>query len=164
MELPRKSSSRPSAGSLERDSQASPFERLRRETERLFDAFSRDWLVSHSEDGNGFVPPRVDIAETEAGLEMTADLPGVKKEAIEIEVSDGVLTLNARHESEIKKNDEKKHYHLIERTAGMYRRRFELPFEADTGKIDAHFENGVLRVHVPRSPNAKTNRRTIPVH
>ena len=140
-----------------------PLVSLRREMDRIFDSFSRDWLAPMPELSNGFLMPKVNVAETDAGLEVTAELPGVDQKDIEVQVSDGELTLRAKHEASKEEKDDKKHYHLVERSYGTFMRRLVLPFEADADKVEAHFEKGVLKVVVPRSKAAAKDVRKIEV-
>jgi len=97
--------------------------------------------------------PAVDIAEDENELTLTADLPGVKMEDLDIKIEDGVLTLtgNRRFENEEKKGG----YHRIERAYGTFRRAFSLPDTVDADKVGARFDNGVLKVSLPKKEVAK---------
>ena len=128
-----------------------PFTSFRREIDRLFEDFTRGWAVPATFGTSEVLSPKVNIAETDKGLEVTADLPGIDQKDIEISLSDDVLTLKAEHKAEKEENDEKKHYHLVERSFGKFVRSFELPFEADTDKIEASFDKGVLKISEPRS-------------
>lgn len=137
-----------------------PFSAMRREMDRLFDDFTRDWPSSQAAGSGGFLTPRVNLSETEAGLEMTADLPGIDPKDIALDVADNVLTLKAERRSETERNDEARHWHLVERSEGTYMRRFALPFEVDEDRIEASFDKGVLKVTVPRAADtARTTRR-----
>jgi HSP20 family protein len=128
-----------------------PFTSFRREMDRLFEDFTRSWAAPATFGTSDFLSPKVNIAETDKGLEVTADLPGIDGKDIEISLSEGVLTLKAEHKAEREEKDEKKHYHLIERSSGKFTRSFELPFEPDTDKVEASFDKGVLKISVPRS-------------
>lgn len=128
---------------------ADPFSLMRREMDRLFDTYSRDWPSPAL--ANGLMSPKVDVAETEKGLEISAELPGVEQKDISLDLTNGVLTLQAEHQAEKEEKDEKKHYHVVERSRGSFMRRFAVPFEADVDKVQASFENGVLMISVPRS-------------
>jgi HSP20 family protein len=119
-----------------------PFTSLRREMDRMFDDFTRGWAVPATFGTSGMLSPKVNVAETDKGLEVTADLPGIDQKDIEINLADGILTLKAEHKAEKEEKDEKKHYHLVERSFGTFMRSFELPFEADTDKVEASFEKG----------------------
>lgn len=143
---------------------ADPFSAMRREMERLFDDFGRGW-ISPSEFGgsSAFLSPKVDISETQSGLEMVAELPGIAEKDIDLEIDDGVLTLKAEHVSAHEEKDEKRRYHLVERSQGTFLRRFQLPFAADEEKVSARFENGVLRVSIPRAAAEEKPIRKIAV-
>ncbi|MBS1165576.1 MAG: molecular chaperone (small heat shock protein) [Proteobacteria bacterium] len=110
-----------------------------------------------------FMPLRRD-AETETGLEMTAELPGIDPKAIELELDDDVLTLKAERKSDHEEKDDKRHYHLTERSIGTYMRSFTLPFTPDRDKITADFDKGVLKVTVPRSPDQPKATKRIEIH
>ena len=140
-------------GSAPSRSHEDPFLSLRREMDQLFDSFTRGWALPMLSSNENVLSPRVDIAETEAGLEMTAELPGIDPKAIELELADDVLTLRAERKSEHEEKDDKRRYHLTERSSGTYMRSFTLPFTPDRDKITADFDKGVLKVKVPRSPD-----------
>ncbi len=140
-----------------------PFNSLRREMDRMFEDFTRDWAVPSTFGTGGFLSPKVNVAETEKGLELTAELPGIDQKDIELDLAEGILTLKAEHKTEKEEKDEKKKYHLVERSYGTYMRRFSLPFEADQDKVEASFEKGVLKVFVPGSPNPEAQAKKIEI-
>ncbi|MCS6986191.1 MAG: Hsp20/alpha crystallin family protein [Sphingomonadaceae bacterium] len=135
---------------------ADPFATMRREMERLFDEVTRGLPT-----GGGFLTPKVDVVETEEGLEIHAELPGIEANDVDLEIENGVLTLKAETSREREEKDDKRRYHLVERARGTYLRRFQLPFVADEGKIEARFDKGVLTVKVPRAPEARPSARKI---
>jgi len=90
-----------------------PFTSFRREIDRLFEDFNRGWAAPTTFGTSEFLSPKVNIAETDKGLEVTADLPGIDQKDIEISLSDDVLTLKAEHKAEKEEKDEKKQYHLV---------------------------------------------------
>lgn len=139
---------------------ADPFVSLRREMDRMFDDFSRGWGMPSATMPASFLSPKVDVAETDKGLELTAELPGVDYKDIDLDLTDGVLTLKAEHKEEKDETDEKKQYHLVERSTGTFLRRFALPFTPDTDKIEATFDKGLLKVMVPRAtpPDKPANK------
>lgn len=128
-----------------------PFVAMRRDLDRLIDDFGRDWGFPAARGANGYLTPRMDVAETDAGLEVTAELPGVDAKDIALDIAEGVLTLKATSETSREDKDDARHYHLVERSSGTFLRRFALPFTPDTTKIEATFDKGVLKVTVPRS-------------
>ncbi len=104
--------------------------------------------------------PAVELVETNDEMLLTAELPGMTREDIEINLEDNVLTLRGEKVEERKKEreDEKVRYHLWERTYGKFQRSFTLPGNVDADKIRAEFVNGVLKVHMPKTAESKARR------
>ena len=113
--------------------------------------------------GPGIISPRVDIAESRNGLELTAELPGIEPKDVSVEIEDGVLTLRAERKVERKEEDKEKRWHLVERQSGTYLRRFALPFDADPDKVEARFDKGVLHVAIPRPAEPKPAAKRIEI-
>jgi HSP20 family protein len=116
--------------------------------------------------GNGskepeFWAPPVEVTELEGKLLITAELPGLKKDEVKVEVVDGALIIEGerKHETEEKKEG----YFRTERTYGHFFRSIPLPETAKTNEIKAELKNGILEVAIPVS-EVKPNRQTIPVH
>ncbi len=107
------------------------------------------------------ITPIVDIYEEDKEVVLKADLPGMKKEDIKIDVAENMLTISG--EKKTSEKIEKKDYYRHERTYGSFCRRFELPGELDTEKIKAHFENGVLEVRVPLTKEAEKKHTKIQI-
>jgi len=97
--------------------------------------------------------PAVDIAEDENELTLTADVPGVKMDDIDIKIEDRTLSLSGKREFE--KKQDKGGYHRIERSYGSFQRVFTLPDTVDVEKVAAQFDNGVLKVTLPKKEVAK---------
>lgn len=144
-----------------------PFAGFRQEMDRLLEDFGRSWPGASGREGRGegggFMLPKVDVAETEQGLELTAELPGFDEKDVTLDIQEGVLTIKAEHQEEREEKDEKKHYHLVERSQGSFMRRFSLPFEADADKATADMSRGVLKVTVPRLATPEKQPKKIPV-
>jgi HSP20 family protein len=98
--------------------------------------------------------PEVDISEDDHGYLLKADLPEMKKEDVRVTVEDGILSVSGERKSE--KEDQKKKFHRIERSFGTFRRSFTLPEDADSTKVTAEFRDGVLKVHLPTTPIARS--------
>ncbi len=111
--------------------------------------------------GSALHDAKVDISETDSAYEISAELPGIDEKDIELGVSDGMLTLRAEKREE--REEEKKNYHLTERSFGSVRRSFRVPDAVDAGKIKADFSKGVLTVRLPKTKEAKSKQRRIPV-
>ena len=97
--------------------------------------------------------PAVNEKVDENGYHLEVDLPGVKKEDIDISVNDGVLTISG--ERKLEKKEEKDNYTRIESFFGRFERAFKLPNDADLENIDAKYENGVLKIFIPKKEKAE---------
>ena len=100
--------------------------------------------------------PAVDIVETEDAFVATADLPGLKKDDIDISIEDSVLTVSG--ERKFEKIDESATLRRVERAYGTFRRSFTLPRGVDSTKVEAGFEDGVLTLTMPKSELAKSRK------
>ena len=105
--------------------------------------------------------PAVDVAEREKQYEITAELPGLDENNIEVKVANGTLTIKGEKREE--KEDKKKDYYLSERRYGSFRRSFSVPDGVDTDKIEANFKKGVLTVILPKSAEAQKQEKKIAV-
>lgn len=97
--------------------------------------------------------PAVDIYEGDGELVVEAELPGLEKGDIKVNVEDGVLTLKG--ERKLSKETKEENYHRVERAYGAFTRSFALPDTVDAEKISAKHKDGVLRVSLPKKPEAK---------
>ena len=98
--------------------------------------------------------PEVDISEDDQGYLLKADLPEMKKDDVRVTVEDGILCVSGERKTE--KEDPKRKFHRIERSYGNFRRSFTLPEDADSKKVTAEFHDGVLKVHLPTTPIARS--------
>jgi HSP20 family protein len=105
--------------------------------------------------------PRVDIVEVNGTYELTADLPGLKKDDIKIEIHDNVLTLRGEKKLEEEKKD--KNYRLCERYFGEFVRTFTLPENVNKDGIEAEFKDGVLTVAIPKVEKPKPKQIEVKV-
>ncbi len=97
--------------------------------------------------------PAIDLRETKEAYVIEADLPGLKREDIEVSVVDDVVTLKGERKSETERTEDG--YHYAERRHGRFERSFRLPAGVDTAKVTAQFEQGVLNVTLPKPEAAK---------
>lgn len=109
--------------------------------------------------GTGTWMPSVDIYETKDAICVRAEIPGVEKGAVNVEVRDGVLTL--RGERKFEKEIKEENYHRIERSYGTFHRSFSLPSSVDEEKVTARMNDGVLEVDLPKKEQAKPRQITI---
>ncbi|RJX36320.1 MAG: Hsp20/alpha crystallin family protein [Desulfarculus sp.] len=98
-------------------------------------------------EGKEFVPA-VDLKETDKGYELSAEVPGLKPEEIEVSLHGDVLVITGEKKNE--RIEDKEGYHLEERTYGSFYRSFRLPEEVDSEKLEAVHKDGVLRVTLPK--------------
>jgi HSP20 family protein len=103
--------------------------------------------------------PAADVYETEKELVVELDVPGYEEKELALEVTDHTLTITGERKTE--KEEKDKSFYLHERLEKQFERRFTLPADVDTAKIDAMFRTGVLEVHIPKIEQAKA--RTIEI-
>ncbi len=97
--------------------------------------------------------PAMDVQETDTEYLLKADLPEVKKDDVKVEIQGGMLNVSGERRQE--KEEKGKKFHRVERSYGRFERRLTLPTEVDATKVVAEFKDGVLQVHLPKSPAAR---------
>lgn len=105
--------------------------------------------------------PRMDIAETGKGYELTADMPGMRDKDVDIAVSNDVLTITGDRSYE--QESDGRNVHLSERGFGAFRRSFSLPDDVDQDHIQARLTNGVLEVLLPKTEEVAPPSRQIKI-
>ena len=128
------------------------FETLHDKIQRYFDDFSN---FGFNMNENFY--PRIDISENKNRIDVTAEIPGVKKENIKITLQDNILTI----EGEKKKENEQKenNYFRSERMFGSFKRSFTLPKEVDSESVEAKFEDGMLHIQMKTmAPKVKNEK------
>jgi HSP20 family protein len=115
-----------------------------------------------SSDTAAFASARIDWKETPEAHVFKADVPGLKKEEVKVEVDDGnVLQISGeRNKEQEEKSDT---WHRVERSSGKFMRRFRLPDNAKTEQIKASMENGVLTVTVPKEEAKKPDAKPVQI-
>ena len=103
--------------------------------------------------------PVVDIYDNEDKFVINAELPGVDKKDIVIDVKDRLLTLKGERSSEKEVKEDK--YHRRERAYGSFERVFTLPAEIDPVQIKADFKNGILKIDIPKQEEQKPRQITV---
>jgi HSP20 family protein len=117
---------------------------------RLFDDI---WSGSQQPSAPAF---KVDISEDETGFHIDAELAGIAKENITLNIDDDVLTIKA--ERKLETEESKKNYHRIERSSGSFSRSFNLGEVIDQEGICADFKNGILHVTLPKATAVKKKK------
>jgi HSP20 family protein len=129
---------------------------LRQAMDKLFeDAWVRPWN-QFAQNGNGLNALPLDVYETGDDIVVTAAVPGVKPEDLEVTVQGDVLTIRGETKSDESVGDEK--YHRRERGFGRFGRQVVLPMGVDSSKAEAHFEHGVVTLRLPKAEQAKERR------
>ena len=142
--------------SLTRYNPWSLFDQLQRELNMPMNKFDTD------ENGNIATAnwaPAVDIKEDDTAFILLADIPGVDPDEIEVTMDKGVLTIKGERQSE--KKTEEENYKRVERQYGVFYRRFTLPDSANADAIEAHSENGVLKITIPKQEVAQSRRISV---
>lgn len=143
---------------------------LRNEIDRLFDDFGAGlWRHPLSRRVNSLLPasaewalqPATELVECNGEYRVTAELPGMNAEDIDIKLSNGTITI--RGEKSEEKKEEKDDYLVSERRYGEFQRSLSLPTGVDADAVSANFANGVLTVTLPKTPEAKQKERKVEV-
>lgn len=99
-----------------------------------------------------FVPP-VDIYEDEHAITLKLEVPGMEEKDIEVQLENNTLTV--RGERKFEKEEKEENFHRIERRYGAFARSFTLPNTVDPGKVEANYENGILKIQLAKRAEAK---------
>jgi HSP20 family protein len=119
---------------------------------RLFDDAGRGWRNDESAAATTTWSPAVDIFETEGEIVVKAELPGMERKDIALNLEKNVLTLKGERRFEKETKDE--NYHRIERSYGAFSRAFSIPATVDDEKIRADYKDGVLKIVLPKKEHA----------
>jgi HSP20 family protein len=131
----------------------------------LGDLLFRDWPFGRIARGNedssrgALLSPAVDLSENEDSFVITAELPGVRKEDVSVEIHEDVLTIRGEKKSE--REEKKDRSHWVERSYGSFARSFTLPPTATTEQMKATFVDGVLKVEIPKKEATKPRQIAI---
>jgi HSP20 family protein len=145
---------------------ANPFSALKAEVDSLFDSFIGGLPAFSgmfgSSGGRGFaLTPHMDVTETDKEIVVEAELPGIDEKDVSLALQDGVLTIRGEKKHEV--DEEKENYRMMERRYGSFQRSVQLPDTVDEDKVEATFNNGVLKVSLPKRPEAIGKQRNIPI-
>jgi HSP20 family protein len=136
-----------------RHEERDPVHAFQRDVNRLFDEFFGGFdLAPFGEQWEAY-SPRVDVVESEKEVKVTAELPGMVAQDVDLQLSHGVLTISGEKKRE--KEERGKNYTHVERSYGAFRRSVPLPGEVDSDKVEATFKRGVLTVTLPKTTPAR---------
>ncbi|MGZ8310775.1 MAG: Hsp20/alpha crystallin family protein [Allosphingosinicella sp.] len=138
-----------------------PFSRLRGELDRLFDEFPVRQPRMDFASAFSVAAPALDMTETKKGYKITAELPGIEPDAVEVSVDEDMLRIAG--EKKFERDEDEKGYRISERSYGSFERVVRLPAGARADKIKAKFSNGLLTVTIPKDGDAAARVRKIAV-
>ena len=125
----------------------------RRDIDRVFDRF-----MGAAGTMTGPWAPVVDVRETKDAIEVVAELPGLRREDVEVNIENNILSIAGEKKQEYTEGSPEAEYHLVERRCGRFERSFTLPRTVDANQIAARFENGLLTIMLPKAEAAKPRR------
>jgi HSP20 family protein len=134
-----------------------PFQDLQALREDMNRTLGR-WFGREGEEGRSGArwTPALDVVESNDAYRIDVEVPGLKPEDIEVTVDQGMLTIQGERRSEEESRD--RQYHRIERRYGAFRRSITLPSHVDASRVEATYDNGVLRLTVPKTEAAQPKR------
>jgi HSP20 family protein len=130
---------------------------------RIFENMFEDMLAPYGQlarlDQDAAISPRINVAENDKAFEIEAELPGANKEDIKVAIDGRRVTLEAEEKREDRKEGENLIY--AERTVRKFSRAFTLPADVDDNAAQARFENGILRLTLPKRDAAGAKKLTV---
>lgn len=136
-----------------------PFTQLRTEVDRLFESFP--FRLPSLKLGRFATAPALEMSETNKAYKITAELPGIDPDNVDVTFEDGLLRIAGEKKEEREENE--RGYRLSERSYGNFERVISLPSAANPDKIDAKFKNGVLTITIAKDGEEKQNVRKIKI-
>jgi len=135
--------------------------RLQNEMNRMlngvFGADAALWPAVSTRSGTAW--PKLDVSETEDSVHISAELPGLKEDEIEVEVMSDTLRISGEKKDE--RVVDKHNFHSVERSFGRFDRTVMLPVEVDSKKAEATFEDGVLKICLPKTTPVSAQKITV---
>lgn len=134
-----------------------PFNKMRTGVDHLIDDLPSRWSAFQFP-----AAPAIEMTETEKSYSITAEIPGIASDDIELQVDRDMLVLKGEKKEE--RREEDCDYVISERSYGSFERRISLPADALTNEIEAETADGMLRITIPRSADARSGKRKIEIH
>ncbi len=134
-------------------------DRIRREMDRLWDSFFERRPSRVEEVSEWF--PSLDVSETDTDYIVKVEVPGIDPKDMDISLTNNTLTIKGEKKQEKEEKDE--NYHLIERSYGSFTRSIRIPSQVQSDKINATYKNGVLKITLPKTEEAKKKEIKIQV-
>lgn len=139
-----------------------PFGKLRTEIDRMFDDLPSRMPAFHfGRVAREVAVPPLEMTETDDAYKLSAELPGMDADNVEVTVADGVLSITGEKKEE--REEKEKDYYFSERSYGAFERSLRLPNDAAADKITAQSKNGVLTVTIPKDEKANARKRRVEI-
>lgn len=138
-----------------------PILAFQEEMNALMDNFFRNLSFDFFEKKPGPFSPSVDIMDTGKEVVVTAELPGVDEDNIDVSITKDTLTIKGEKKGE--KEEKGRDFHLVERSYGSFLRTIPLPVDVETEKVGATFKKGVLTIKLPKTEKALSETKKIPI-
>ncbi len=137
-----------------------PLARLHREMDRMFEGvLGSHWPDWTAQSASLELWPDIDIAESKNAYRISVEVPGVEEKELDLSVDGDSLIISG--EKRQTHEEDEQGFHRVERRYGSFRRSLSLPGDADADGIKASFENGVLKINIPRREKAQSSGRRI---
>jgi HSP20 family protein len=148
-----------------RRGEENPFYTLQREMNQVLDQFTHGMGLGELAEGgewrSGYFPS-VNVSETDNEIHITAELPGLDEKDLDVSMSGSNLIIRGEKKSEEEEKGE--HYYRKESSFGSFHRTIPLPTNVIEDRIEATYKKGVLKISLPKSPEAQKARKKISVH
>ncbi len=145
----------------ENGGQVTPFDALQTQVDRLFSDFSRGFGLPRMWEGGGMPFPSLEMREEGDKVILTAELPGVDENNIDISADGEMLTISGEKKSEYETGEGENH--RSERMYGRFSRSLALPFEIEPNKVEARYDRGVLKLTIPRPAHETQSSKKIQI-
>ncbi|WP_424939714.1 Hsp20/alpha crystallin family protein [Aliiroseovarius sp. S253] len=142
------------------ENEDSPFHALRKQVDTLFEDFDQGFPTKA-----GMFSVRTNVSETEKEISITAELPGIEMEDVNVEITGDKITIRGEKKSEKdeKGEDDGRTFHRIERSSGAFQRVTRLPFTIEPDSVEADVANGVLTVKIPKPAEEQQKTQKVQV-
>ncbi|HTH29338.1 MAG TPA: Hsp20/alpha crystallin family protein [Sphingobium sp.] len=149
----------PPSRAVEAFKPASPFLSFYRQANRMFEDVFREFDEAREAFG-GILSPTIDVTQTDQEIRISAELPGVKDEDVEVTAENDVLTIRA--EKRVERDEARDKRYVAERSYGTFQRSLRMPQAIDPQQVRANFDHGILTIRLPRAEQ-ENGRRQIAV-
>lgn len=127
----------------------------------MFDDFFDRYMNEQSGEMSQLMNVSMDVAETDQSFEVKVDLPGINPDDVDIQIDNNTLTIRGQRNEESEEKNEEKQFHRIERYIGSFARSVVLPNSINEDETAAEFKDGVLKIVIPKTDDAKPRKISI---